>query len=86
MIRPAVHRSARPYRCQFCGNEFHPNYSTKRLFCSQACVTAANIARQERMRVLRGAARSGTMSAEEIAAGLASLNVEPEPLYEEWEL
>lgn len=80
MTRPAEHRTAERYKCQWheCGRPFHAHYQGHRLFCGNACSTAANRYRHQRVRELQEAAYTKTMTPRKIAAGLADLHVEPE--------
>lgn len=71
-------RSARRYRCQWCGEPYHPNKSGKRLYCGNTCLGAANRNRAQRLRELREAAYFKTMTPKRIVAGLAALHVEPQ--------
>ncbi|WP_353828214.1 hypothetical protein [Agromyces sp. SYSU T0242] len=80
MTRPAEHRTAEQYKCQWpeCGRPFHAHYQGHRLFCGNPCRGAFNSHRHQRLRELEDAAYFNTMTQRQIAAGLAALHVEPQ--------
>ncbi|MGR0320423.1 hypothetical protein [Agromyces sp. ZXT2-3] len=70
-------RTARRYRCQWCGEPFHANKGGKKLFCGNPCRAAFNSHRHKRLRELQEAASNKAMTPRKIVAGLAALHVQP---------
>lgn len=76
-------RTSKAYVCQECGDEFHPLYTSKRLYCSVQCNGRAARFRAERLRRAKAGAIAGAMTDKDVADFIKSLDPLPSEYDEE---